>query len=122
MSQFHLHHQLLLNKRKSVPDFNLLRTPFFHSYNLAIELSNKKCKSNPSSFDSHRLHQLFFGNNNNENISIHSQKEQTNLKNLNINQEKNKKNYENQLNDSNYEKPLVHINNNNSSRTNKNPF
>jgi hypothetical protein len=109
-------------ERKSVPDFNLLRTPFFHSYNLAIELSNKKCKSNPSSFDSHRLHRLFFGHNNNENISMHSQKEQTNLKNLNINQEKNKKNYENQLNDSNYEKPLIHINNNNSSRTNKNPF
>ena len=109
-------------ERKSVPDFNLLRTPFFHSYNLAIELSNKKSKSNPSSFDSHHLQRLFFGHNNNENISMYSQKEQTNLKNLNINQEKNKAKNENQLNDSNYDKPLIHINNNNSSRANKNPF
>ena len=108
---------------KSVPDLNSLKTPFFQTYNLSLEFSNKRSKSNPSFFDSNRLHQLFFGHNNKEKISMHSQKEQTNIKNLNIDQEISKANIENYKdNDISDKPPSLIINNNYSSRANKNPF
>ena len=107
-------------EQKSVPDY--FCTSLYQTYNFPIELSNKKTKSSPSSLDSHDFHQIFFGENNNEIMSLYSQKEINKIPNLNINKEKNNINNDWKDNTS-IERTSFQVNKLNSSRSNnKNPF
>ena len=104
---------------KSVPDLNLLSSPFFHSYNLPLEFFTKKNKSSPPSIDFNNYQEFYFKTNNNENTSIFSQKNISNINNLNIDQEiKNNINKDN----SKIEKNPFQQYNYYSARSNQNPF
>ena len=75
-------------EHKTFPDLNRFKLPLFHSYNSFI-ISEKRNKSNPPSSKSNFFQELFFGSNINENISVVSQKDFSNINNINIEQEKN---------------------------------
>ena len=106
-------------EHKSVPDLNLLYSPLFHSYNLPIEFPTKKNKSSPPSIDSNNYQEYYFKTNNNENKSMYSPKNISNINNLNIEQEmKNNNNKDN----SKIEKNPFQQYNYYSARDNQNPF
>ena len=106
-------------EHKSLPDLNLLYSPLFKSYNLPLELSTKKNRSSPPSIDSNNYQEFYFKTNNNENTSVFSQKNISDINNINIDQEL--------KNNINKEKPKIEKNpfqqyNYYSSRSNQNPF
>ena len=74
-------------EHKSVPDLNLLSSSFFQFYNFPLELSIKKNKSSPPSSKYNNYQEYYyFKTNNNENTSVFSQKNTSNINNLNIDQ------------------------------------
>ena len=110
-------------EHKTFPELSRFNSPLFHSYNSFL-ISEKRNKSNPPSLNSNNLHELFFGTNSNENISVYSQKD---LNNLNIDQERNYIN-DNIINNINNNKKYIFeriqskVNNHQTSRSNRNPF
>ena len=74
-------------EHKSLPDLNLFYSPLFKSYNLPLELSTKKNRSSPPSIDSNNYQEFYFKTNNNENTSVFSQKNISDINNINIDQE-----------------------------------
>ena len=110
-------------EHKTVPDLNQINWPIHKTYNFPLELSNKKNKSSPPSFNSHNFYKIFFEDNNDEYNSIFSQKDITNFSNLNIEQENNNINNKNDIKNNNtLEKSSFTINKLYSSHSNKNPF
>ena len=110
-------------EHKTVPDLNQINSPIHKTYNFPLELSNKKNKSSPPSFNSHNFYKIFFEDNNDEYNSIFSQKDITNFSNLNIEQENNNINNKNDIKNNNtLEKSSFTINKLYSSHSNKNPF
>ena len=106
-------------EHKSVPDLNLLYSPFYQSYNLPLQLSTKKSRSSPASIDSNYYQEFYFKTNNNENTSMFSQKNISNINNLNIDQEI-KNNFD--KDNSKVEKHPFQQYNYYSARSNQNPF
>ncbi len=110
-------------EHKSVPYINSLYSPIHKTYDFSLELNEKKNKSSPTSLDSHDFHEIFFGENNNENNnSTYSQKEvikfnDTEQENFNINRyiDDNKDNI-------NLERAPFEIKKLYSTRANNNPF
>ena len=110
-------------EHKTAPDLNRFNSALFHSYN-SFQLSDKRNKSNPPSLNPNNFHEFFFGSNINENISIDSIKDSSNINNINIEQERNinNKNNKNNIEKKNLEKTSPKINNHQTSRSNRNPF
>ena len=105
-------------EHKSVPDLNLLYSPFFKNYNLPLEISAKKNRSSPPSIDYKNYQEFYFKTNNNENTSMFSQKNISNINNLYIDQEIKNNNKDNSKNEKN---PFQQYNYY-SARENQNPF
>ena len=94
---------------KTAPYIYTLNSPLLKNYNLPIKISNKKNKSTPPSLNSHDIHDLFFGENKEHNISLYTN---------NLNTEKEKYNNLNNI-DENYGKRIFQIK---TLHFNKNPF